>query len=76
MSLFFFDLLQLSMTISRSIYVDANGINSFFLWPSNVAMNEMIASWQESYDKPWQYIEKQRHYSVQTKFCTIKLWSS
>ena len=24
----------------------------------------MIASWQESYDKPRQCIEKQRHYSV------------
>ena len=24
----------------------------------------MIASWQESYDKPRQYVEKQRHYSA------------
>ena len=24
----------------------------------------MIASWQESYDKPRQFVEKQRHYSV------------
>ena len=24
----------------------------------------MIASWQESYDKPRQYVEKQRHYST------------
>ena len=23
----------------------------------------MIASWQESYDKPRQFVEKQRHYS-------------
>ena len=24
----------------------------------------MIAYWQESYDKPRQYVEKQRHYSA------------
>ena len=24
----------------------------------------MIASWQESYDKPRQYVEKQRHHSA------------
>ena len=31
----------------------------------------MIASWQESYDKPRQCVEKQRHYSTNTD-----LWSS
>ena len=31
----------------------------------------MIASWQESYDKPRQCVEKQRHYSTNTG-----LWSS
>ena len=24
----------------------------------------MFASWQENYDKPRQYVEKQRHYSA------------
>ena len=31
----------------------------------------MIASWQESYDKPRECVEKQRHRSV-TKVCIVK----
>ena len=35
----------------------------------------MIVSWQESYDKPRQCVEKQRHYSA-NKFKKSRLWAS
>ena len=31
----------------------------------------MIASWQESYDKPRQYVEKQRHHSADKSLNSI-----
>ena len=35
------------------------------LWMVTAAMkSEDVASWQESYDKPRQCVEKQRHYSA------------
>ena len=34
------------------------------LWRTSIQNQKMIASWQESYDKPRECIEKRRHYSA------------
>ena len=55
--------------VTNFLFLGSKNLCRWWLQPWN---QKMIASWQESCDKPWQCVEKQRHHSAERRSNIVK----